>query len=165
MPQEGPVLAHDQHVDDVETDHRFGFEWAVCQPGCSRDFHVVAGDLAALEAAFAVFGGSDVDEGQDALVDGDQVDGGSLGRSPAGLEEFEVLVLDEACGCLDSPLLKFGIAHDDLRLFAASPFGMPCDPEAAQVLAEGKEKSEDPEGHFEFCVAKVFRAFPGSAGF
>lgn len=86
------------------------------------------------------------------------------GGSPTGLKKLEVLALDEAGGCLDCLLLKFEIAHDDLRLFVAGPFGLPCDPEAAQVLAEGKESSENPVGP-EFCAAKVFRALseePGS---
>lgn len=45
----------------------------------------------------------------------------------------------------------------------AGPFGLPCDPEAAQVLAEGKESSENPAGP-EFCAAKVFRALPEEPG-
>lgn len=45
----------------------------------------------------------------------------------------------------------------------AGPFGLPCDPEAAQVLAEGKETSENPAGP-EFCAAKVFRALPEEPG-
>ena len=73
------------------------------------------------------------------------------------------LALDEAGGCLDCLLLKFEIAHDDLRLFVAGPFGLPCDPEAAQVLAKGKESSENPTGP-EFCAAKVFRALPEEPG-
>lgn len=161
MPQESPVLAHDQHVDDVEADPHIGLDRAAGQPGCSRDLHVASGNL----AAFAVFGGGDVDEDQGVLIVGDQVDGDSLGGSPAGLEELEVLVLDEAGGCLDCPLLKFGIAHDDLRLFTAGPFGLPCDPEAAQVLTEGKEESENPEGLVSFAQQKFFApclAEPGS---
>lgn len=62
--------------------------------------------------------------------------------TPAGLEKFEALELDEAGGCPDRLLLKFEVAHDDLRLFVAGPFGLPCDPEAAQVLAEGKGKAK-----------------------
>lgn len=61
------------------------------------------------------------------------------GEVQTGLEKLVSLALDEAGGCLDCLLLKFEIAHDDLRLFMAGPFGLPCDPEAAQVLAEGKE--------------------------
>jgi len=83
--------------------------------------------------------------------------------SPTGLEKLEALALDEAGGCLDCLLLKFEIAHNDLRLFAAGPFGLPCDPEAAQVLAEGKESSENPAGP-EFCAAKVFRTLPEESG-
>lgn len=45
----------------------------------------------------------------------------------------------------------------------AGPFGLPCDPEAAQVPAEGKESSENPAGP-EFCAAKVFRALPEEPG-
>ena len=67
------------------------------------------------------------------------------------------------CSVAISLLLKFEIAHDDLRLFAAGPFGLPCDPEDAQVLAEGKESSENPAGP-EFCAAKVFRALPEEPG-
>lgn len=85
------------------------------------------------------------------------------GGSPTGPEKLEALALDEAGGCLDCLLLKFEIAHDDLRLFAAGPFGLPCDPEAAQVLAEGKESSENPAGP-EFCAAKVFRTLPEEPG-
>ena len=87
----------------------------------------------------AVLGCGDIDEDQGVLVVGDQVDLGSPGGSPTCLEKLEALALDEASGCLDCLFLKFEIAHDDLRLFAAGPFGLPCDPEAAQVLAEGKE--------------------------
>lgn len=94
-----------------------------------------------------------------ALVVGDQVDDDPLGGSPTDLEKLEALALDEAGCCLDCLLLKFEIAHDDLRLFVAGPFGLPCDPEAAQVLTEGKEESENPAGP-EFCAAKVFRALP-----
>lgn len=97
------------------------------------------------------------------LVVGDQVDPGSLGGSPTGLEKLEALALDEAGGCLDCLLLKFVIAHDDLHLFVAGPFGLPCDPEAAQALAEGKESSENPAGP-EFCAAKVFCALPEEPG-
>lgn len=86
-----------------------------------------------------------------------------LGGSPTGLEELEALALDEAGGCLDCLLLKFEIAHDDLRLSVAGPFGLPCDPEAAQVPAEGKGESENPEGP-EFCATKVFRALPDEPG-
>ena len=82
---------------------------------------------------------------------------------PTGPEKLEALALDEAGGCLDCLLLEFEIAHDDLRLFAAGPFGLPCDPEAAQVLAEGKESSENPAGP-EFCAAKVFRTLPEEPG-
>lgn len=85
------------------------------------------------------------------------------GGSPTGLEKLVSLALDEAGGCLDCLLLKFEIAHDDLRLFVAGPFGLPCDPEATQVLAEGKESSENPAGP-EFCAAKVFRALPEEPG-
>ena len=45
----------------------------------------------------------------------------------------------------------------------AGPFGLPCGPEAAQVLADGKETSENPVGP-EFCAAKVFRALPEEPG-
>lgn len=45
----------------------------------------------------------------------------------------------------------------------AGPFGLPCDPEAAQVLAEGRESSGNPVGP-EFCAAKVFRALPEEPG-
>lgn len=48
-------------------------------------------DLAALEAALAVLGCGDVDEDQGVLVVGDQVDLGSLGGSPTGLEKLESL--------------------------------------------------------------------------
>ena len=94
------------------------------------------------KAPLAVLGCGDVDEDQGVLVVGDQVDLGSLGGGPTGLEKLVSLALDEAGGCLDCLLLKSEIAHDDLRLFVAGPFGLPCDPEAAQVLAEGKETSE-----------------------
>ena len=99
----------------------------------------LTGVLAVLEAALLGGVGGDVDEDDGALVVGDQVDDGSLGGSPTSLEKLVSLALDEAGGCLDCLLLKFEIAHDDLRLFAVGPFGLPCDPEAAQVLAEGKE--------------------------
>ena len=116
-----------------------------------------------LDKLTAVLGCGDVDEDQCILVVGDQIDLGSLGGSPTGLEKLVSLALDEAGGCLDCLLLKFEIAHDDLRLFVAGPFGLPCDPEAAQVLAEGKESSENPAGP-EFCAAKVFRALPDVPG-
>lgn len=159
VPQECPVGAHDQHVDDVEADLDLAVGRVAREPGRCRDLKVAALDLAALEAALAVLGCSDVDEDQGVLVVGDQIDLGSLGGSPTGLEKLEALALDEAGGCFDCLLLKFEIAHDDLRLFVAGPFGLPCDPEAAQVLAEGKESSENPAGP-EFCAAKVFRALP-----
>ena len=95
-----------------------------------------------LDKLTAVLGCGDVDEDQCILVVGDQIDLGSLGGSPTGLEKLVSLALDEAGGCLDCLLLKFEIAHDDLRLFVAGPFGLPCDPKAAQVQAEGKEESE-----------------------
>ena len=139
VPQECPVGAHDQHVDDVEADLDFAVGRVDREPGRCRDLKVAALDLAALEAALAVLGCGDVDEDQGVLVGGDQVDLGSLGGSPTGLEKLVSLALDEAGGCLDCLLLKFEIAHDNLRLFAAGPFGLPCDPEAAQVLAEDKE--------------------------
>ena len=123
----------------------------------------LTGVLAVLEAALLGGVGGDVDEDDGALVVGDQVDDGSLGGSPTSLEKLVSLALDEAGGCLDCLLLKFEIAHDDLRLFAVGPFGLPCDPEAAQVLAEGKEESENPAGP-EFCAAKVFRALPDEPG-
>ena len=85
------------------------------------------------------------------------------GGSPTGPEKLEALALDEAGGCLGCLLLKSEIAHDDHRLFAAGPFGLPCDPEVAQVLAEGKESSENPAGP-EFRAAKVFRALPEEPG-
>ena len=116
-----------------------------------------------LDKLTAVLGCGDVDEDQCILVVGDQIDLGSLGGSPTGLEKLVSLVLDEAGGCLDCLLLKFEIAHDDFRLFVAGPFGLPCGPEAAQVLAEGKEESENPAGP-EFCAAKVFRALPDVPG-
>ena len=163
VPQECPVGAHDQHVDDVEADLDVAVGRVACEPGRCRDLKVAALDLAALEAALAVLGCGDVDEDQGVVVAGDQIDLGSLGGSPAGLEKLEALALDEAGGCLDCLLLKFEIAHDDLRMFAAGPFGLPCDPEAAQVLAEGKESSENPAGP-EFCAAKVFRALPEEPG-
>lgn len=163
VPREGPVSAHDKHVDDVEANLDVAVGRVACEPGCCRDFKVAALDLAALEAALTVLGGGDVDEDQGVLVAGDQVDLGSLGGSPTGLEKLEALALDEAGCCLDCLLLKFEIAHDDLRLFVAGPFGLPCGPEAAQVLAEGKEESENPAGP-EFCTAKVFRALPDEPG-
>ena len=116
-----------------------------------------------LDKLTAVLGCGDVDEDQCILVVGDQIDLGSLGGSPTGLEKLVSLALDEAGGCLDCLLLKFEIAHDDFRLFVAGPFGLPCGPEAAQVLAEGKEESENPAGP-EFCAAKVFRALPEEPG-
>ena len=163
VPQECPVGAHNQHVDDVEADLDFAVGRVAREPGRCRDLEVAALDLAALEAALAVLGCGDVDEDQGALVVGDQVDLGSLGGSPTGFEKLEALALDEAGGCLDCLLLKFEIAHDDLRLFVAGPFGLPCDPEAAQVLTESKESSENPAGP-EFCAAKVFRTFPAVPG-
>lgn len=161
VPQERPVGAHDQHVDDVEADLDVAVGRVACEPGRCRDLKVAALDLAALEAALAVLGCGDVDEDQDVVVAGDQIDLGSLGGSPTGIEKLVSLALDEAGGCLDCLLLKFEIAHDDLRLFVSCPFGLPCDPEAAQVLAKGKESSENPAGP-KFCAAKVFRALPKS---
>lgn len=163
VPQEGPVGAHSQHVDDAKADLDLAVGRVDREPGSRRDLKVAALDLAALEAALAVLGCGDVDEDQGVLVVGDQVDLGSLGGSPTGLEKLEALALDEAGGCLDCPLLKFEIAHDDLRMFVAGPFGLPYDPEAAQVLAEGKESSKNPAGP-EFCAAKVFRALPEEPG-
>lgn len=163
VPQECPVGAHDQHVDDVEADLDFAVGRVAREPGRCRDLKVAARDLATFEAALAVLGCGDVDEDQGVLVVGNQIDLGSLGGSPTGIEKLEALALDEAGGCLDCLLLKFEIAHDDLRLFVAGPFGLPCDPEAAQVLAEGKEISENPAGT-EFCAAKVFRTLPEEPG-
>lgn len=163
VPREGPVGAYDQHVDDVEADLDFAVGRVDREPGSCRDLKVAALGFAALEAALAVLGRGDVDENQGFLVAGDQIDSGSLGGSPTGLEKLVSLALDEAGGRLDCLLLKFEIAHDDLRLFAAGPFGLPCDPEAAQVQAEGKEESENPAGP-EFCAAKVFRALPEEPG-
>ena len=163
VPQERPVGAHDQHVDDVEADLDFAVGRVDREPGRRRDLKVAALDLAALEAALAVLDCSDVDEDQGVLVLGDQIDLCSLGGSPTGFEKLVSLALDEAGGCLDCLLLKLVIAHDDLRLFAAGPFVLPCDPEAAQVQAEGKKSSENPAGP-EFCAAKVFRALPDEPG-
>ena len=142
VSQERPVGAHDQHVDDAKADLDFAVGRVAREPGRHRDLKVAALDLAALEAALAVLGCGDVDEDQGVLVVGDQVDLGSLGGKSNRSREARILALDEAGGCLDCLLLKFEIAHDDLRLFVAGPFGLPCDPEAAQVLAEGKETSE-----------------------
>lgn len=139
VPQECPVGAHDQHVDGVEADLHFAVGRVDREPGSRRNLEVAALDLAALEATLAVLGCGDVDEDQGVLVVGNQIDLGSLGGSPTGIEKLEALALDEAGGCLDCLLLKFEIAHDGLRLFVAGPFGQPCDSEAAQVLAEGKE--------------------------
>lgn len=155
VPQERSVSAHDQHVDDVEADLDLAVGRVDREPGRCRDLKVAAGDLAALEAALAVLGCGDVDEDQGVLVVGDQVDLGSLGGSPTGLEKLVSLALDEAGGCLDCLLLKFEVAHDGLRLFVAGPFGLPCDPEAAQVLAEGKESSETRQGP-SFAQQKFF---------
>ena len=163
VPQEGPVSAHDKHVDDVEADLDVAVGRVACEPGRCCDLKVAALDFAALEAALTVLGGGDVDEDQGVLVAGDQVDLGSLGGSPTGLEKLEALALDEAGCCLDCLLLKFDVAHDDLRLFVAGPFGLPCDPKAAQVQAKGKEASENPAGP-EFCAAKVFRTLPEEPG-
>ena len=79
VPQEGPVGAHDQHVDDVEADLDLAVGRVDREPGRCRDLKVAALNLAALEAALAVLGCDDVDEDQGALVVGDQVDLGSLG--------------------------------------------------------------------------------------
>lgn len=79
VPQECPVGAHDQHVDDVEADLDVAVGRVACEPGRCRDLKVAAGDLAALEAALAVLGCGDVDEDQGVLVVGNQVDLGSLG--------------------------------------------------------------------------------------
>lgn len=163
VPQESPVGAHDQHVDDVEADLDFAVGRVDRELGSRRYLKVAALGLAALEAVLAVLGCGDVDEDQGFLDVGDQVDLGSLGESPTGLEKLVSLALDEAGGYLDCLLLKFEIAHDDLRLFVPGPFGLPCGPEAAQVLAEGKESSENPAGP-EFCTAKVFRALPEEPG-
>lgn len=92
-----------------------------------------------LDKLTAVLGCGDVDEDQGVLVAGNQVDLGSLGGSPTGIEKLVSLALDEAGGCLDCLLLKFEIAHNDLRLFVAGPLGLPCGPDAAQVPTEGKE--------------------------
>lgn len=139
VPQECPVGARDQHVDDVEADLDVAVGRVAREPGRCRNLKVAALDLVALEASLDVLGCSDVDEDQGVLVVGNQIDLGSLGGSSTGIEKLEALALDEAGGCLDCLLLKFEIAHDGLRLFVAGPFGQPCDPEAAQVLAEGKE--------------------------
>ena len=144
VPQGCPVGAHDQHVDDVETDLDVAVGRVAREPGRCRDLKVAALDLAALEAALTVLGCGDVDENQGVVIAGDQVDLGSIEGSPTGLEKLEVLALDKAGGFLDRLLLKFEIAHDDLRLFVAGPFGLPCDPEAAQVPAESKESSDNP---------------------
>lgn len=88
VPQECPVGAHDKHVDDVEADLDFAVGRVGREPGSCCDLKVAALDLAALEAARAVFGCSDVDEDQGVLVVGDQVDLGSLGGSPTGLEKL-----------------------------------------------------------------------------
>lgn len=70
VPQEGPVGAHDQHVDDVEADLDFAVGRVAREPGRCRDLKVAALDLAAL----AVLGCDDVDEDQGVLVVGNQVD-------------------------------------------------------------------------------------------
>ena len=82
VPQERPVGAHDQHVDDVEADLDIAVGRVACEPGRCRDPKVAAGDLAAPEAALAVLGCGDVDEDQGVLVAGDQVDLGPLGGGP-----------------------------------------------------------------------------------
>ncbi len=74
VPQEGPVGAHDQHVDDVEADLNFAVGRVAREPGRCRDLKVAALDLAALEAALAVLGCDDADEDQGVLVVGNQVD-------------------------------------------------------------------------------------------
>lgn len=163
MPREGSALARNHHIDDAETAPHVGFEQVTGQPSCSCDLHIASGNLAALEAALSVFGSDDVDEGQGVLVVGDQVDGSSLG-GPTCFEELEALALDEADGRFDYPLLKFGIAYDGLRLFATSPFGPPCYPEAALAPAEGKGSKRKPKRAHEFCVAKVFHALSAAPG-
>lgn len=50
VPQECPVGAHDQHVDDVEADLDVTVGRVACEPGRCRDLKVAALDLAALEA-------------------------------------------------------------------------------------------------------------------
>lgn len=62
VPQECPVGAHDQHVDDVEADLDLAVGRVAREPGSRRDLKVAALDLAALEAALAVLGCGDVDE-------------------------------------------------------------------------------------------------------
>ena len=116
--------------------------------------------FAVLERALAVLLGGDVDEGQAPLVFGDQVDRGPLGRGPARVEDLVALVLAEA-GCRpDCLLLKIVVAHDDLRNVSAGPFGLPCDPEAAQVPAKGKEESENPAKGLSFAQQKFFAPCP-----
>lgn len=67
VPQECPVGANDQHVDDVEADLDVAVGRVACEPGCCRDLKVAALDLAALEAPpFDVLGCGDVDEDQGA---------------------------------------------------------------------------------------------------
>lgn len=56
VPQECPVGAHDQHVDDVEADPDVAVGRVAREPGRCRDLKVAALDLAALESALAVLG-------------------------------------------------------------------------------------------------------------
>lgn len=90
MPQEGPVGARDQHVDDVEADLDFAVGRADCEPGSRRDLKVAALDLAPFEATLDILGCGDVDEDQDVLVAGGQVDLGSLGGSPNRSREARI---------------------------------------------------------------------------
>lgn len=62
VPQECPVGAHYQHVDDVEADLDFAVGRVDREPGSRRDLKVAALDLAALEAALVILGCGDVDE-------------------------------------------------------------------------------------------------------
>ena len=92
VPQERPVGAHDHHVDDVEADLDFAVGRIAREPGSRRYLKVAALDLATL----AVLGCGDVDENQGVLVAGNQVDLGSLGGSPTGIEKLVSLALEEA---------------------------------------------------------------------
>ena len=147
---------------DFEANLDFAFGRVSREPGRCCDLMVAALDLAALEADLAVPGCGDsmkIRVSSSLAIRSIWVPSGY----PTGLEKLVSLALDEARGYLDCLLLKFEIAHDDLRLFVAGPFGLPCDPEAAQVPAEGKESSENLAGS-EFCAAKVFRALPEEPG-
>lgn len=76
------MVAHDQHVDDVEADLDVGLPGVGGEPACRGELEVAAGDLAVLERPLAVLLGGDVDE--------DQAQSSSFATRSTVIPSFEV---------------------------------------------------------------------------